>query len=84
MNSEDFEKLGELGAGNGGVVTKVRHKTSKLVMARKVGITWQCNVVLCGKNVLSDHCRCVIQADDIPRFSPKGFEVKVKGPDDAL
>jgi hypothetical protein len=36
LNSEDFEKLGELGAGNGGVVTKVLHKPSKLVMARKV------------------------------------------------
>lgn len=33
---EDFEKLGELGAGNGGVVMKVRHKESGLIMARKV------------------------------------------------
>jgi hypothetical protein len=33
---EDFEKLGELGAGNGGVVLRVRHKPSGLVMARKV------------------------------------------------
>ena len=33
---EDFDKLGELGAGNGGVVTRVQHRTSKLVMARKV------------------------------------------------
>ena len=33
---EDFEKLGELGAGNGGVVTKVCHHPSGLVMARKV------------------------------------------------
>ena len=33
---EDFEKLGELGAGNGGVVTKVLHKPTKLIMARKV------------------------------------------------
>ena len=35
---EDFEKLGELGAGNGGVVTKVRHKPTALIMARKVSI----------------------------------------------
>lgn len=34
--AEDFEKLGELGAGNGGVVTKVSHKKSGLIMARKV------------------------------------------------
>ncbi|CAD5124327.1 DgyrCDS12619 [Dimorphilus gyrociliatus] len=36
LNAEDFEKMGELGAGNGGVVWKVRHKNSKLVMARKL------------------------------------------------
>jgi len=33
---ENFDKLGELGAGNGGVVTKVQHKASGLVMARKL------------------------------------------------
>jgi len=33
---EDFEKLGELGSGNGGVVTKVLHRTTGLIMARKV------------------------------------------------
>ena len=32
----DFERLGELGAGNGGVVTKVKHKPSSIIMARKV------------------------------------------------
>ena len=34
----DFEKLGELGAGNGGVVMKVIHKPSGIIMARKVKI----------------------------------------------
>ncbi|XP_059173102.1 dual specificity mitogen-activated protein kinase kinase 1-like isoform X1 [Physella acuta] len=33
---DDFKKLGELGAGNGGVVTKVQHHPSGLVMARKL------------------------------------------------
>ncbi|KAK0057446.1 dual specificity mitogen-activated protein kinase kinase 1-like isoform X1 [Biomphalaria glabrata] len=33
---EDFEKRGELGAGNGGVVTKVSHRPSGLIMARKL------------------------------------------------
>jgi len=33
---DDFKKLGELGAGNGGVVTKVLHHSSNLVMARKL------------------------------------------------
>lgn len=36
LNDDDFEKLGELGAGNGGVVMKVKHKPSGLIMARKV------------------------------------------------
>nr|WAB55566.1 mitogen-activated protein kinase kinase dSOR1 [Colaphellus bowringi] len=35
FSDDDFEKLGELGSGNGGVVTKVRHK-SGLIMARKL------------------------------------------------
>lgn len=34
--AEDFEKLGELGAGNGGVVLKVLHVKLGLIMARKV------------------------------------------------
>lgn len=36
LNADDFEKIGELGAGNGGVVWCVRHKSSNLIMARKV------------------------------------------------
>ncbi|KAK8745755.1 hypothetical protein OTU49_000367 [Cherax quadricarinatus] len=36
LNADDFEKLGELGAGNGGVVNKERHKPSGLIMARKL------------------------------------------------
>lgn len=36
LSVEDFKNLGELGAGNGGVVTKVLHKRSGLIMARKV------------------------------------------------
>lgn len=34
--SDDFDNLGELGAGNGGVVAKVLHKPSGLIMARKM------------------------------------------------
>lgn len=33
---EDLEKLGELGSGNGGVVTKVRHIPTNIIMARKL------------------------------------------------
>lgn len=36
LKDEDMEKMGDLGAGNGGVVTKVLHRPSKLVMARKL------------------------------------------------
>ena len=36
LKDEDFVKQGELGAGNGGVVTKVLHKPSGLIMARKL------------------------------------------------
>lgn len=36
MCDEDFEKIGELGSGNGGVVSKVRHLKSGIIMARKL------------------------------------------------
>lgn len=36
LTPDDFEKLGELGAGNGGVVLKVKHIPSSLIMARKL------------------------------------------------
>lgn len=36
INADDFDNLGDLGAGNGGVVTKVMHRPSGLIMARKV------------------------------------------------
>ncbi|XP_039300774.1 dual specificity mitogen-activated protein kinase kinase dSOR1 isoform X2 [Nilaparvata lugens] len=36
LADDDFEKLGELGAGNGGVVMKVKHRSSGLIMARKL------------------------------------------------
>ena len=37
LRSEDLVVLKELGAGNGGTVSKVMHTTTKVVMARKVG-----------------------------------------------
>uniref|UniRef100_A0A672IYS5 Dual specificity mitogen-activated protein kinase kinase 2 n=1 Tax=Salarias fasciatus TaxID=181472 RepID=A0A672IYS5_SALFA len=36
LKEEDFDPICELGAGNGGVVNKVSHKPSGLVMARKL------------------------------------------------
>ncbi len=37
LRSEDLIVLKELGAGNGGTVSKVMHASTKVVMARKVG-----------------------------------------------
>ena len=36
LRSEDLVVLRELGAGNGGTVSKVMHSATKVVMARKV------------------------------------------------
>lgn len=36
LTSDQFEKLGELGAGNGGVVLRVCHKPTGIVMAQKL------------------------------------------------
>lgn len=36
LSDDDLEKLGELGSGNGGVVMKVRHIPTTLIMARKL------------------------------------------------
>ena len=36
LKDDDFERISELGAGNGGVVTKARHRPSGLIMARKL------------------------------------------------
>lgn len=36
IGDEDLEKLGELGSGSGGVVEKVRHIPTRLIMARKL------------------------------------------------
>jgi mitogen-activated protein kinase kinase len=36
LRSEDLVVLKELGAGNGGTVSKVMHATTKVVMARKI------------------------------------------------
>lgn len=36
LRSEDLEMIKELGAGNGGTVSKVRHTGWKVVMARKI------------------------------------------------
>ena len=39
LKEQQFGRLAELGYGNGGVVLKVEHKPSGIIMARKVGGT---------------------------------------------
>ena len=36
LKEAHFQRLAELGYGNGGVVLKVEHKPSRIIMARKV------------------------------------------------
>ena len=38
LKETHFSRLAELGYGNGGVVLKVEHKSSGIIMARKVGV----------------------------------------------
>lgn len=38
LRSEDLEPVGELGAGNGGTVSRVRHIPTGAIMAKKVGV----------------------------------------------
>ena len=37
MKEQQFVRIAELGFGNGGVVLKVEHKPTGIIMARKVG-----------------------------------------------
>lgn len=46
LRSEDLVVLKELGAGNGGTVSKVMHASTKVVMARKVRVIALCNCAL--------------------------------------
>jgi len=39
LRAEDLIVLKELGSGNGGTVSKVQHAATKVIMARKVGLT---------------------------------------------
>lgn len=48
LRSEDLIPLKELGAGNGGTVSKVMHASTKVVMARKVGFPF----------IFASSCQC--------------------------
>lgn len=59
LKDDDFERISELGAGNGGVVTKVQHRPSGLIMARKVRGGQQQGSVLSPCSVGGMGCRQV-------------------------
>ena len=50
LKAEDLEVISELGSGNGGTVSKVIHKATKTVMARKVNIPYIRNLLLTYKS----------------------------------
>lgn len=58
LRSEDLVVLKELGAGNGGTVSKVMHAATKVVMAKKVCIQQQ-----------QQRCRLIGQAEQTNRSS---------------
>lgn len=47
LRSEDLIVIKELGAGNGGTVSKVQHAATKVIMARKVSVRRHKNMPLC-------------------------------------
>lgn len=92
LKDDDFERISELGAGNGGVVTKVQHRPSGLIMARKVS-GGQCRAgvlsLCCGvgrspwkrKRSLKGSGLCLLTAPELRRPSVSyGFLVLGKSP----
>lgn len=61
LKEQDFERITELGSGNGGVVLKVKHIPSKITMARKVSLhaVTHCISQLVVHNMTLAHCRCI-------------------------
>lgn len=49
LRSEDLVPMKELGAGNGGTVSKVMHASTKVIMARKVSSELFWSQVRCGE-----------------------------------
>lgn len=57
LRSEDLIVLKELGAGNGGTVSKVMHAATKVVMAKKVQLKHTQGVEDGGLHCTTDHTR---------------------------
>ncbi len=52
LKEGDFVRQAELGYGNGGVVLKVEHKPSHIIMARKVQSTFNRHNCVCSGKIL--------------------------------
>lgn len=57
LRPDDLEILKELGSGNGGTVSKVKHLTTGTVMARKVRFALLSDNVLFTNSILGNPCR---------------------------
>ncbi|KAI9735796.1 MAG: MAP kinase kinase (MEK) [Cirrosporium novae-zelandiae] len=69
LKSEDLVLIKELGAGNGGTVSKVKHASTNVVMARKVGQTTP-------RVALKEHAKDVLSLEGIfKQFGPVRVDV---------
>lgn len=72
LKDDDFEKICELGAGNGGVVFKVSHRPSGLIMARKVSCWLFVDVVLT-ETLLKKNKTFLCSQKDIQQLSNRHY-----------
>lgn len=87
LKDDDFERISELGAGNGGVVTKVQHRPSGLIMARKVsaagsevGEWWGRFPLETGGRLGRQPGLCILISSRLHSSSPPGTLGTEKGP----
>lgn len=71
LRSEDLVVLKELGAGNGGTVSKVQHATTKVVMARKVGVSTVNRTCMLTSQDYSCRCQRKRPQTDRPRTASR-------------
>jgi hypothetical protein len=71
LKPEDLEIVKELGHGNGGTVSKVKHLTTGTVMARKVRRLFSCSSWLNQSVVVKDHPLNVVSRSSTSRQSAR-------------
>lgn len=70
LRDQHFSRLDELGFGNGGVVLKVEHKPSGIVMARKVGAPADAATL-----TLTHSCYCSVVLMELPHFEDNRWQL---------